>query len=106
VKFDAKALSAAGLRGLAAEFKQTRFGLHSPLLKALLDRLRLIHPGGGKLVLICTRPCAEWALGRISSDPPQISIVSDVRFTSLEDAEWHVFQMRWRDFFGRDLDLG
>ena len=105
MSFDLRALPAADLLALAREFKSRPFGLHSPMLQTLLDRLRLIHPGGGKLILVCRETCVEWVIGRITGPAQTVTLDQNQRFSSLEAAEWHVFRLRWLEFFGRDLEL-
>ena len=51
---------------LAREFRARPFGVHSPDLQAVLNRMRG-GAGPGRYVLYMTRPHAEWVLGRIDA---------------------------------------
>ena len=89
---------------LAQEFRRDPFGRHSPELQRLLNAMRGPAMNGG-YVLLCTKPHREWALGRLtgSSEEP-IELVPGCVFTSLADAERHVFELRWRTLTGRSPD--
>ena len=89
---------------LAREFRDHPYGVHSPELKAALDQLRLVHPNG-KLILVCTRPGREWTLAELRGEPLRAHLREDMMFTSLEDAEWAVFKLRWRILTGEELAL-
>jgi hypothetical protein len=89
---------------LAREFKAKPFGQHSPDLQYLLHRMRSYDPAG-HWVLVMTRPHAQWTLARMRAggrEPPQLT---NTTFTSLEEAEWHVFKLRWKDLTGQDLPI-
>ena len=86
------------------EFRQNPLGPHSPNLQRVLNRMR----GGsrsGKYCLICTKPFAEWQLGRMSGrrGVPVAPIAGEV-FTNLAEAEWAVFRRRWQELTGEDLN--
>ncbi|HSE94391.1 MAG TPA: LamG domain-containing protein [Methylomirabilota bacterium] len=89
---------------LAREFRARPFGVHSPDLQAVLNRMRG-GPGAGRYVLYMTRPHAEWVLGRMTGTPPFPELLSDHVFTSLEEAEWGVFKLRWKELTGQALEL-
>ncbi len=89
---------------LAREFKARPYGVHSPDLQAVLSLMRS-DPPDGRHVLFCTKPHEEWVLARISGDPPRAVMLDDATFTSLEEAEWAVFRMRWKALTGEELDL-
>jgi hypothetical protein len=77
------------------EFWARPIGHHSAELEAVLSILRS-GPVAGKYCLICLRPHAEWAIGRISG----VRGIAPVRvdgpvFNSIEDAERYVFRLRW-----------
>ncbi len=91
-------------RHLASEFRQHPLGHHSPELQKLLTMFRGV-PMAGKYVLICTKPHAEWKLGRLSGvrgEPP--AIIGSQTFSSRAEAEWEVFKRRWEENFGESLD--
>src|ERR687888_263699 len=88
---------------LAREFKARPFGVHSGDLQAVLNRMRG-QPIQGKYALFMTQPHAEWQLVRMMGDPPRPQRVPGYVFTRLEDAEWTVFRLRWRELTGQELD--
>jgi len=77
------------------EFWVRPIGHHSAALEAVLNILRS-GPVAGKYCLICLKPHAQWAIGRISGvrGVPPARIDGPV-FTTIEDAERHVFRLRW-----------
>jgi hypothetical protein len=87
---------------LALEFKRRPFGPHSPELQAVLNVLRgALHCQN--LLLVCTRPHAEWVLAekQPGGQPPRL--LPGPTFTSVEAAEWHAFRLRWEAVTGRTL---
>lgn len=89
---------------LAREFKQQPFGRHSPDLQYLLHRMRS-YDSTGHWMLVMTQPHAQWTLARMAAGgraPPRLT---NVTFTSLAEAEWHVFKLRWKDLTGQELPL-
>jgi hypothetical protein len=76
---------------LAREFRANPFGEHSPDLQYLLNLMR--------------RPGARWTLAVVrpgGREPPRRT---NVVFTDLKEAEWHVFKLRWAALSGEDLPL-
>lgn len=93
------------LLALAREFRATPIGHHSPNLQALL-RLFRGQPVAGKHAILCTRPNREWMLVQLSgSKEKPLTLHADVRFHSLEEAEWEIFKLRWKDLTGRELAI-
>ncbi len=91
-------------KDLVEEFRKTPVGHHSPELQKVMNRLRA-ERFPGKHVLICTRPYQEWRLARLSGvrgEPPEV--VEGVVYTTIEEAEWEVFKIRWKAETGEDLD--
>jgi len=87
---------------LAREFKRSPFGPHSPELQAVLNVLRgAVHCQN--LLLVCTRPHAEWMLAEKQPGGLPPRLLADHVFTSLEDAEWHAFRVRWQAVTGQAL---
>jgi hypothetical protein len=87
---------------LAQEFKAKPIGKHSAELQKILNLFRG-EPQKDKYVLVCTEPHKRWVLGQLTgvrSDPVQLT---NHAFDKLEDAEWHVFKLRWKKYTGRDL---
>ncbi|MBI1779125.1 MAG: hypothetical protein HYR63_27645 [Proteobacteria bacterium] len=89
---------------LAREFKKKPFGEHSPDLQYLLHRMRS-YDASGHHVLVMTRPHAQWTLARMQAGGRQAPTLTNTTFTSLEEAEWHVFKLRWKDLTGQDLPI-
>jgi hypothetical protein len=90
---------------LAREFKENPLGRHSGELQRVLNRMR----GGGnegRYVLICTKPHQSWVLARQGAAyAAPFSIVPGYQFTSLGEAEWTVFKLRWLELTGEVLPL-
>lgn len=90
---------------LAKEFKTQPYGRHSPELQTLLNLLRR-EPLKGKFVVFCSKPGKEWMLARlggIRGEP--VRLLEDQVFSTLEEAEWAVFKLRWKKHTGHDLDI-
>jgi hypothetical protein len=89
----------------AAEFKNQPFGYHSPGLQRVLNAMR----GGtsaGKYVLVVREPFRRWVLGCLpAARGMPVEVLQGQEFTSLEDAEWAVFKLRWKAHTGRALEL-
>lgn len=86
---------------LAREFKANPFGQHSPDLQYMLHLMRvptqaLFH------VLLVDKMGERWTLGLMepaSRKPPRRT---NVVFTDLKEAEWHVFKLRWAALAGEE----
>ena len=89
---------------LAREFRAQPFGIHSPELQVLLNRMRSL-PVDGKHLLVTTKPGEEWMLARIRLDPLRVERLPEHVFTSSEEAEWFVFKLRWKLLSGEALAL-
>lgn len=91
---------------LALEFKRRPFGPHSPELQAVLNVLRSSrHCQNLLLVCVKPQPHEEWVLAEKQPDGLPPRLFSDPVFTSLEDAEWHAFRMRWEAVTGERLTV-
>jgi hypothetical protein len=89
----------------AAEFKKQPFGHQSPGLQRILNVLRG-GPVEGKYILIVLEPYKRWALGQLSANRgTPVKVVAGYKFTDLDDAEWTVFKLRWKEQTGKDLNL-
>ena len=77
---------------LVEEFLAAPFGRHSPALQRLLLRLRSL-PAEGKHVLVEVEPFRQWRLARLRGRGEPVELL-DETFTSLEQAERHVFRLR------------
>ncbi len=85
--------------GLAAEFKARPYGEHSPDLQYLLNLMR--KPRGEPFhVLVVTVPGEQWTLALMEPGAPAPPKLTNTVFTSLEEAEWHVFKLRWQALTG------
>jgi hypothetical protein len=86
---------------LAREFRANPFGEHSPDLQYLLNIMR--QPGPDPFhVLMVDRPNERWTLAVMqpgSGEPPR---PTNVVFTDLKEAEWHVFKLRWARLAGEE----
>ena len=86
---------------LAREFKARPYGEHSPDLQYLLNLMR--KPRDEPFhVLVVTRPNEQWTLAVMEPDKPGPPRLTNAVFTSLEEAEWHVFRLRWKALAGEE----
>ena len=85
--------------GLAGEFKETPFGIHSDDLQHLLNIMRGA-PIPGKYMLYMPDSNITYILARHSTEPPYEPILTDIKFNNFEDAEWPVFCLRFEEMFG------
>lgn len=91
-------------RELAEEFRADPLGEHGCDLMRLLNFLRG-EPLAGKYVLLVVDPHREWVLGQLSGIRGRSATVLDhCRFTSLAEAEWTVFRLRWKRWTGEELE--
>lgn len=94
----------ASRKDLVAEFRKTPVGHQSVELQKMMNVIRG-EGFPGKHVLICTKPYEEWQLARLSGVRGQpIEVVEGVVYTSIKEAEWGVFKIRWKALTGEDLD--
>jgi hypothetical protein len=85
------------------EFFAGPIGHHSAALEAILSILRA-GPVEGKYCLITIEPHAAWVVARMSGVrgiPPVPE--KDPVFHSIEDAERHIFRLRWEAETGCNL---
>lgn len=88
---------------LAQEFRENPIGKHSPELQRILNVFRG-EAMKDKYVLICLEPHKRWVLAQLTGVRGQNPKVHHNRvFTSIEEAEWHVFKLRWKKYTGKDL---
>ena len=88
---------------LVEEFRTSPLGVHGAELRKMLARMRW-GKAEGRLVLIVLEAGKAWRLSRIPErrgDP--MPFVDDRIFTSLAEAEWHVFKLRWQTMTGATL---
>jgi len=91
-------------KDLAQEFRNHIRGPHSEELRFLLHRMRAT-PIRGKYILIVVQDFKKWRIGRISERNQPIEIFDDRIFDDLNEAEWAVFKLRWRDLTGQELSI-
>jgi hypothetical protein len=90
---------------LAREFRAHIRGPHSPELQRLIHRMRW-GAWQGRYVVYVVEPGRRWALARMPAERGQpVEIFDDRVFETLEDAEWHVFGLRWQALTGQPLVL-
>lgn len=89
---------------LVEEFRRKPRGPHSDELQKLLHRMRWSGVGR-RYVLVTLEPNRRWMLGRLPGrrGAPVETFPNRV-FTSLADAEWAVFALRWEALTGQTLE--
>jgi branched-chain amino acid transport system permease protein len=88
---------------LAAEFRKTPLGHHSPQLQRLLRQFRTL-PVPGKHALLRVDHQRAWVLVEFNGRKGEpLKVHSDRVYTDWNEAEWAVFKLRWKQFFGVDL---
>ena len=85
---------------LAREFEASPFGIHSAELQAVLTCMRC-HDWGNFHVLVEEAPGGPWTLALMEPGEPPDRI--GPTFASIEDAERHVFRLRWKALTGGSL---
>ena len=89
---------------LAREFRANPFGEHSPDLQYLLNIMR--QPGPEPFhVLLIERAGERWTLAVLRPGARERPRRTNVVFTDLREAEWHVFKLRWAALSGEELAL-
>jgi hypothetical protein len=95
----------AARTALAREFRANIRGPYSKPLQQLVHRMRW-GAWQGRYVLLVLEPGRRWGLARMPAERGQpVEVFPDCVFDSLEEAEWHVFQLRWQLITGRPLEL-
>jgi hypothetical protein len=101
-------IDAEGPRGaaLAGEFKAAPFGPYSADLQKVLQLLRWGH-ARGRTIIVCTKPYAEWRLGRMGPRRGMKVAVDDSQvFTEYGAAVWACFRARWQEVTGKACPIG
>ncbi len=89
---------------IAREFKAMPFGEHSPELQYVLNYMRTrVTPEFE--VLVMTEPGKRWVLAYMPTGGGSVPKLTNRTFDRLEDAEWHVFKLRWKAITGQDLPI-
>jgi N,N-dimethylformamidase len=89
---------------LAREFRAKPFGEHSPDLQYLLNLMRTPGPEPFHVLLI-DQPGVRWTLALLEPGGRTPARPTNVVFSDLEAAEWHVFKLRWARLAGEELPL-
>lgn len=90
-------------RHLIEEFRAHPRGPYGLELTKLVNRMRM-GPNAGRYVLVCLKRHSEWALAQFPvMRGGKLTIHWDTRFTDLDDAERHVFALRWKALTGETL---
>ena len=84
------------------EFMAKPIGHHSPDLQRVLNTLRGADVKG-KHCLVCTKPGREWRLAQLSGVRGKPVKMLNKTFDNIEDAERHVFRLRWKQHTGKAL---
>jgi N,N-dimethylformamidase len=89
---------------LAREFRANPFGEHSPDLQYLLNIMRT--PGTEPFhVLLVDQPYERWTLAEIEPGGRKPPRRTNMVFSDLKEAEWHVFKLRWARLAGEELPI-
>lgn len=90
---------------LALEFRENIRGPHSEALRRVLHRMRTTALAG-RYCAIVKEPFESWVIGRLSGVRGQPPEVFEQRvFTDLDELEWEVFRLRWKQLTGTDLEV-
>ncbi len=89
---------------LAREFRANPWGEHSPDLQYLLNLMRTPGPDPFHLLMI-DQMGARWTLATLEPGGRSPPRRTNVVFTDLREAEWHVFKLRWAKLAGEELPL-
>ena len=90
---------------LALEFRRSPYGVRSPELAVLLNRMRSL-PLDGKHLLVETTPGEKWVLAQMKGTPPdKVELSPEHFFNNMHDTEWFVFKLRWEQLCGQPLVL-
>lgn len=88
---------------LAREFRDAPKGPHSPELQKIVHRMRW-SGAGGRWCIVPLEPGRLWMLALLPEKRRgEIRTFPEKSFTSINDAEWHVFKIRWQVLTGQAL---
>lgn len=89
---------------LAREFRANPFGEHSPDLQYLLNIMRT--PGKDPFhVLLVDKMGERWTLATKEPGTRTAPRRTNMVFTDLKEAEWHVFRLRWAALAGEECPV-
>ena len=90
---------------LVREFRTNPLGPHSAELQRIVTRMRS-EAAAGHYVLVERVPHQEWVLGRLAGKRGvDVALLENQVFTSIADAEWAVFKLRWEAITGETLSV-
>ena len=90
---------------LAREFMAVPYGLHSAELQELLNAMRR-GPHKGRYAIFSSIPGKQWTLVQLAGERGgAVTFHPDITFASEEEAERHVFRLRWQAMTGKELLL-
>lgn len=90
---------------LVEEFRAKPLGPHSVELQRIVTRLRS-ERSSGHYVLVERVAHHEWVLGRLSGKRGiDVTLMENHVFTSVEEAEWAVFKLRWESVTGQAIEI-
>lgn len=88
---------------LAQEFRKSPKGPHSAELQKIVHRMRW-SGAGGRYCIVPVEPGRRWMLALLPEKRGgPIQTFPETSFTSINDAEWHVFKIRWQALTGSSL---
>lgn len=88
---------------LVEEFRKAPKGPYGPELQKVMHRMRWSGEGG-RFALIPVIPGKSWMLAVLPTKRGEpVQQMPDRIFTSLEDAEWAVFKIRWEAITGTKI---
>jgi hypothetical protein len=91
---------------LVEEFRRRPRGPHGDELQKLLHRMRWAgdFETGGRYVLVIKTPGREWLLARLPRQRGKpVQVMRNRVFTSIAEAEWEVFKLRWEALGGASI---
>lgn len=89
---------------LAQEFRANPFGEHTPDLQYLLNLMRTASAAPFH-VLFIDQAGERWTLGVMEPGRRAAPRRTNIVFTDLKEAEWHVFRLRWAMLAGEELPI-
>ena len=90
---------------LVREFKANPLGPHSVELQRIVTRLRS-ERSAGHYVLVERVAHREWVLGRLSGQRGgDLTVMENHVYSSIDEAEWIVFKLRWESVTGQTINI-
>ncbi|HEY6432128.1 MAG TPA: hypothetical protein VIZ17_09095 [Acetobacteraceae bacterium] len=89
---------------LVREFRANPFGEHSPDLQYMLNIMRTASDQPFH-VLFVDKEGERWTLGIMQPGRRIAPRRTNMVFTDLKEAEWHVFRLRWAALAGEECPI-